>query len=381
MSLAFKKDAEGNLIITPAALQEFTNETVAETVKQLDEKYKLTQPARVPDIIIHGRGHGQHGDKASSEKIVKFFRALGQRDLAVLKELSEGTAADGGRLVPVEFSTDLIATIESYGSARKYSTPISMKSRTFNLNTLTGKVTAYHKDEAAASTASQPTFGEPVLTAKKLFGLTPWTTELFEDSEINIVQNLLMLYAEEMSKKEDDQFYNGDGTVFTGILDTSLVCVDEILTGQAVDSMTYDNVVNVINSLTQGQLAGSMPLWHMSRTVLSAFRKIKDNQLQPILVDPKGSLPATILGFEVNINEVLPVAGAVAADKNFAVFGNIKPWSYFGDRRRVTTQILTEATVAGINLADKDEQALKVTERYAVLHAVPANVARMRTAA
>lgn len=376
--MKFKKDTEGNLIVSPEALQDYTNEVASETAKQIEDKMKLNEPAKVPTIILGGH-HTRGAENKNWEKTIKFFRALAFHDFAVLKELSEGTAADGGRLVPTEFATDLIMLLEQYGSARRYSTQVSMKSKTMNLNSLTGKVTAYWVAEKGAGTASQPTYGEPILTAKKLFGLTPWTTELFEDAELNIVQNLLVLFAEAFSKEEDDEYYNGDGTVFTGILDTSLTAVDTVLSG-LVSTLTYDDVVDVTNSLTRGQLAGSPGVWHMSRSVLNQFRKIKDSNGQPILVDPKGALPATILGYEVEINEVLPAAGDVVAGKCFAAFGNLKQWSYFGDRRRVTTKILSEATVATINLAEKDEEALKTTERVAILHASPENVARLRTA-
>lgn len=377
--MKFKKDAEGNLIVTAEELQNYTNEVAGETARQIDEKLKLTEPVKAPTILIGGN-YSRGAEQKNWKKTIDFFRALGAGDLATLKELSEGVAADGGRLVPTEFSTDLIMLVEQYGSARRFSTGVPMKSKTLNLNSLTGKVVAYWVAEKAAITASQMSIGEPVMTAKKLGGLTPWTTEIFEDSEINIVNNLLILFAEAFAKQEDTEFYSGDGTTFTGILDSTLATTDTPTDGTGVGDTTYDNVVDWLNSLTSGQLAGSPGIIHCSRTVLSMFRKIKDNTGQPILVDPKGSLPATVLGYEVHLNEVLPAASSITTGKKFAIFGNFKPWSYFGDRRRVTTKILDQATVASINLAEQDEEALKVTERVSILHAIPANIACLKTA-
>jgi HK97 family phage major capsid protein len=385
MNLKVEKTQDGKLLLSEDDLRSVVSNAVQEASKQL--LTELSNKFPTPTIINAPVTKDAVSEKRS--KIVRFFKALNDQDretllsmvdLGEVKALNEGSGGAGGFLVPTEFASDLIMMLEDFSVARRYSTIVPMRTLSVKLNSLTGKVTAYWTDELTDITASQPVFAEPVLTAKKLSGLTAWSSEIFEDSEVNIVQNLMLLYAEAFGAKEDDQFFNGANNPFTGIFNVSGT-VTTTLSGTTLSTLTYDKIVECVNSLSRGQLANGTPTWYMHRTVLSYFQNVKDSQNRPIFIQGSGSLPDTILGFPVEKSEACPSASSIAANTKFAIFGNLKPWCYFGDRRAITSRILNEGTVGTVNLATADGEALRITERVGIVIAAPGNIAVMKTSA
>src|SRR5699024_6517081 len=57
--------------------------------------------------------------KEGKEKSAEYIKAVFNRDSAQVKALSEGTAADGGYLVPETFSSEIIRIAPNYGVVRR----------------------------------------------------------------------------------------------------------------------------------------------------------------------------------------------------------------------------------------------------------------------
>ena len=128
------------------------------------------------------------------------------------KALSEGTNYLGGYLVPPEFSTDIIDLRETYGVARQVARVVPMSSDTLTIPRRTGGLTAYFVGEASTITDSNKTWDQVNLVAKKLAALTLWSSELNEDAMISIGDDLAGEIAYAFSQKEDECYFNGDGT-------------------------------------------------------------------------------------------------------------------------------------------------------------------------
>jgi len=400
-----KVNADGSVVFeTVEDLRAEMKKVAADATEAIVKEMKLNAPA-APTIFTGIDLAGREKEKRYG-RIVASFKALATKDYATYGELvkqsyaeakykvagglSEGVNADGAFLTTVDFSNELIATLETYGSARRNCTIVPMTTNVKNLNSLTGKVTAYIVGEGAAATGSKPQFGRPVLTANKIMGYTIWTSELFEDSLINTVDNLIRLFAEAFGLIEDTQFYNGT-TLHAGILGAGMATTNTPCAGASVTpaNITYDNLLDCTVSLSPGQLGVTPGVvttglqnasWKMHRTVFAVCREVKDTQNRPITSDATAAVPPTLLGYPVEFSEVMPLASAVGSGQKFAVFGNLKPWCYFGDRRAPRSKIVDQATLGSDKLAEQDEEALVVTERIAQVIGVPANIACLVTA-
>lgn len=133
-----------------------------------------------------------------------------------------GEDSQGGFLVPEVYRNDLqmialenaivrpngatvIPPIKTDSVKIPYVNDASHASSTF------GGVVAYWTAEAAAKTASKPTFGQMELTPHKLAGLTYTSNELLADSAIALEPLIKRMFGSAWGYFEDDAFINGTG--------------------------------------------------------------------------------------------------------------------------------------------------------------------------
>lgn len=130
---------------------------------------------------------------------------------------NEGTGADGGYLVPTEFSRDIFQT--SYNAVDALLpmtdlTPVQGNSMAFPVDETTpwgaSGVKAYWTNEAAAMNQSKPEFDPAVLRLNKLTALVPVTDELLADSGA-IGSYLTTKTPEAITWKTNEALWNGDG--------------------------------------------------------------------------------------------------------------------------------------------------------------------------
>lgn len=130
---------------------------------------------------------------------------------------NEGSGADGGYLVPTEFSRDIFTT--SYNAVDALLpmtdlTPVQGNSMAFPVDETTpwgaSGVKAYWTNEAAAMNQSKPEFDPAVLRLNKLTALVPVTDELLADSGA-IGSYLTTKTPEAITWKTNEALWNGDG--------------------------------------------------------------------------------------------------------------------------------------------------------------------------
>jgi HK97 family phage major capsid protein len=140
-----------------------------------------------------------------------------QNGLALVKAQNEGTATQGGFLVPEEVSMDIIVLRDSYSLARRVCKVWPMGRDTMTVPKLTSGLTAYAVGEAStdspsAITASTAAWGRVGLVARKWGVLTYLSPELDEDAAVNIGDILAGEIAYAFAKSEDTALFSGDGT-------------------------------------------------------------------------------------------------------------------------------------------------------------------------
>ena len=316
-----------------------------------------------------------------------FIKALARNDYETIKELSatnkdltEGTDSEGGYLVPAPLQNKVYKLLTSLGLVRKEMTIIKMTSSTLDLSTIAAKPTVYWVAEGAQITASDPAFGRKTITAKKIAGIAVMSNELLEDSGVDVINLYIDLIAEGIANEEDKSFFNthSSGDI-TGLLEDTGVNLVTMDTGDdAFSNVDYDNLVDVTMAVHPRERKSAK--WCMNGDIIGYVAKLKTTTNLPVWSDAIAGQPAKLLGYPVLENPQMPDSGDSAASTKFLVFGNFKRY-IVGIRRGFTAKILDEATVNSINLAEKDERAVRITQRIGGVTPTPDAFAVLKTGA
>ena len=335
--------------------------------KKITERFDKEEIGRIKQMLPLSKGE--------QKDIATFFKALIQRDFITAKALSEGTDSAGGYLVPEEFRAGVIDIMNDVGYTRKYGTVIRMNRDVLNIPKTTAKPSVSWVAEGNQISTGQPTFGQVQLTAKKAGVIVPVTTELFEDSAEDINAILFKYFAEAFATAEDNQAFQGDGTVFTGILAVSGTNAVTMGSGEtSFANISADDLMDLIAAVPSRVAANGKFIMH--RTVFALIKKLTDGSGN-YLFDPADK---TIWGYPVITADEMPSTSDDAADTAFVIFGD-PSYLYLGDRRQMTIALADQATVGSDNLFEKEMIAVRATERVAISVAMPNAFAILKTAA
>lgn len=287
-----------------------------------------------------------------------------------LKTLNEGVNEQGGALVPPEFDPMLIRLIETYGVIRQYARISPMASETKVQPRRTAGVTTYWIGEGQTVTPSNPTYDNIGLTAKKLAALSVMSSEISEDSAINIADELAFEMGYAFGLAEDQAAFNGDGTStyggITGVCPKlkGLSATIAYIAGLYVASgnlfsefilADFNNTVALLPTFGDTKDAAwychrAFYYGHMQRLEMAAggvtAREIAEGDRRP---------RPLFLGYPVNFVQVMP-----KTDVNSQIaclLGDMSLAVTMGDRRRRT--IFTDP----YSLSNKDQILIRSTER------------------
>ena len=225
------------------------------------------------------RGFNSFGDFATSVR-----RASGGRNMDERLRIgaaapstfgSEAAGADGGFLVPPQFSTEIfnLAFTEDSLLPMVDNVTTSSNSMVFPKDETTpwgtDGVRAYWQAEATAATATKPKFGTSVMRLHKLMGLVPLTDELLADTNA-LEAYLPNLLGRSIRWKTNEAFLwgNGDGQplgMFTG----AAAVTQAKDSGQAASTVSTTNCTNMIARLPPGSYPRSV--WMITPDALSAL--------------------------------------------------------------------------------------------------------------
>lgn len=328
--------------------------------------------------------------KGAKELSVKFFQAVFAKDRNALKELGSEFASfsgngkktmtefqdsAGGFLVPEEVMGEVDRVADDFGLIRKLSRHIPMGRDTLNFTINTGKPSVTWPGEGGSGTSSQPTLGNVKLQARTAMGLTPISNELMEDANIDTIDMIVELFAEEFAGAEDLQGLDGTGAPFTGILNSAEVNSTTALTDHdTVAEITLKDLSDAIANVKSTVLGGSV--WVFHRTVWNTLKNIQEGSQtvaafatvpNTISMKQEGSNNVTPVGFlwgyPVYLSDQMP--SAPAATEAYGIFGNFKKF-YFGDRKQMAVAVSSEATVGGVSMFETNSTAVRVIERVAL---------------
>ncbi len=272
----------------------------------------------------------------------------------LIKAMNEGTDAEGGTAVPVPLANQFIGYLREAAIGRKLFRVVKMTSETQEFPTTTSGVTREWPGENNTVTESTPATGKITLTAKKMRTKVYSSTELIEDANPDVAQEIVRIMAEEMAFGEDSAFFNGTGSGDTangelsGIRDTTTYTnINTIAAaGADGDEITLPKISSAaekIWSATKGRISATEFICHSK--ILHKLRTLEDTNSRPIFDEATFGSPilkdgaiGTIYGLKVYLSQVLPtnLSKGSATTLTDCIVMNGKEGAFIGDRRKLT---------------------------------------------
>lgn len=339
------------------------------SISERDPDYKGVFPnrKRAKQFGLWVLAIAEHGQVSERARI-----ALDKMD----KALAEGVNSTGGALVPEVFDPTLIVLQEQYGTFRREARNVPMSSDTQSWPKLDGTITVYYPGEAGTITASNPTFQNVQLQAKKGCALTAISSELEEDAAVAIGEIVIQQFARGMAKAEDQAGFLGDGTStywgFTGIAG-ALRAVDgtignikslNVASGNAYSEIIlpdFDDIVGLYPDYADDENVK----WYMHRyfqwtvvrkLVLAYSSNIPTAGTQPM--DVRSGGPGILDGYPIEQVNVMPKTEANS--QICALLANLQLGCYLGIRRGMTIDRSREVYFT------TDQIGLRATWRHAI---------------
>ena len=311
-----------------AKIAQFSSEI--ERVSRMEQMEKeLSKPMNTP---LTGK---PMAEKMQSEKEQKnamhkeaMLKALRSNFRQVDNVLQEKVDADGGYLVPEEYDSRLIQSLEGENIMRQLGHTLTT-SGDHKINIAATTPAAAWIDEGGQLTFGEATFKQALLDAHKLHVAIKVTEELLYDSAFNLENYILEQFGKALANAEADAFLNGDGTGKpTGVFHQTNggTYLTEVATLKA------DDIINLIHALKRPYRKGAVFI--LNDKTIAAIRKLKDNN-GAYMWQPSYQVgePDRLLGYPVYTSQFAP--------ENKIAFGD---FSYYniGDRGTRSFKQLTE---------------------------------------
>lgn len=287
-----------------------------------------------------------------------------------VRALSGGINAAGGYLVPTSFEQAVIINREEYGVFRKHARVLPMDSDTLPVPVRNGGVSAYFTGENASITASDASWTNVTLNARKLAALTRMSSELSEDSLISMADYLADEMAWSFANKEDEAGFNGDGSdTYGGIVGIRPKLIDGTHTAGAVDAASAIDTFAEVVMLDLLNVKSVLPAYAMRDAawyVSSAAHALVFERLavaaggNTLEAYSKGA-ELRFLGFPVRVSQVLPSTTGDLSNVAMILFGDLSKAALMGSRREVRVMVDESRYM------DQDQIAVRSTERFDIV--------------
>jgi len=286
-------------------LQTKPDATAAEILAKTEEIKTIQAKIAAQEALDAGKEFDENGDeKPVNDPVYPNpadhkgpFKSFGEQLMAIMKSTGPGKSVDnrliaiqnaasgsnetnpseGGYLVQQDFSADLLKNVYETGilAPRCRKINIGANSNSIKLNGIDessratgsrwGGVQGSWIAEAGSVTATKPKFRKIELILKKLMAVYYSTDELLQDAAAS-ESILSQAFAEEIKFMVDDAIMNGDGSGKPmGILNAGCLVTQAAESGQAADTVLFENIVNMWSRLVASSRANAV--WYINQEV------------------------------------------------------------------------------------------------------------------
>lgn len=254
--------------------------------------------------------------------------------------------------VPTEISKSLIKNLVNQSVAFAICRHETMSSDKKVLPMLTDEGTAHWVGEGEKIGTSMPSFEYPVLHAKKLAVIIPFTKEKLNDSVISVVGELESAIKDAFVKAIDKAVFFGTDSPFETNIITEAAKENSVDGTGKIDI----DISNAMSKVEANDLSVNAIVSHNG--MKNTMRTLRDASGNALVVTG-GATGSQIY----NTNIFYPANKSWDKIKADILLGDFDR-AVIGTRDGITYDILKEATVGGINLAEQDLVAIKCTMRF-----------------
>ncbi len=346
--------------------------------KEIERRQKLeaidsTAATTMMRAPLVGAPSGNNGEtekqgRASAEYEKGFEAALRSNFREISNVLKEGTAEDGGYLVPDEYDKQITQALHDRNIMRQICRVIKTHGE-HKMNIAGNVPEAAWIDEGEKIDPSSMKFSQVVLDAHKVAVSIPVTEELLNDAGYNVPQFVTDSIGKSIGKSEEKKFLNGDGTKGpVGIFDATnggTVAVTAESTG-----VKPDDIVDLIYSLKKPYRSNAVFVMHDK--MVKAVRKLKDGDGRYMWADSlTAGEPSTLLGYKVYTSEDAPENKIAFGDFQYYVIGDrgtrsitrlgelgaLEGLVYFVGKERVDGKLTLREAIQILTVADSSAAA------------------------
>ena len=275
------------------------------------------------------------------------------------------TGVDGGALVPdPEFVAEIERLTDDYGVAARLATVRSTDRDSVTLLSGTNEISFTKTGEATAQNATKLTYGAATAVLDKYIATLIMTSEIVEDSAVNLFNDATNEIARARAKLFDELVFT-DATY--GLLTPSAgESYKTVTVGSALTDFSADDAMNAQYAVKSSARRNGR--FFMHPTVWNVLRQTKEATTGGYLFGGPGqAVTPTIDGIPVELVDVMPAVGQIASNKAFAVYGDLSRIQLHVKRLLETkvfdAGVVKDAGGSDINLITQDSWAMRATLR------------------
>lgn len=338
--------------------------------KALGKKHSVEELSEIKIALPMRKNAGKQITEIS-QKSVEFMSALFTGDKQKLQVLSEGTAGDGGYLVPEEFANMIVEDIRDQNIMRQIASVMTTNTDTLHIPSLTSRPHAAWRAEKAVKATTTANFSENVLTPYSLAAIVGLSNELVADASLgvggSIVNYIAGLMSTALAEEEEKAFWTGNGSGKPTGVDGGSYTLRTVAAGAgASDSQRADAIISAISNTPQGYR--NRGVWVGNMGTWGEIARLKDGQNRYLLSDLAGSNTQLLKGRPVYESNFL--AGGTLLYGDFTYYQIV-------DREGISVRISDEATVAGSSAFEKNLTYVRVEKRVDGELLLPAAVTKV----
>jgi HK97 family phage major capsid protein len=297
-----------------------------------------------------------------------------QRVANIKASMQEDTDSEGGYLVFPEYRNEVLSYIREESVALQDARVVPMASDVAYYPRENSTVSVTITDEENDATASNPTFEQVTLTAKRHDAYATASNELLNDQSIpgGIVAILMSQFNEAVGQKIDSATFIGSGDPVSGVFLSAGYSVVFGSGSSAFSELLESDIREVISKIPTSRLAGAKFYCHRSPAWTYLYG-LKDGDDRPLFIpSTTRENPHQVYGYPLRLPEKAPSSSA--ADTGFIVFGNLRGFM-IGERLGNIEMIVDPYT-----LGKSYQTNFYIFTRWAYAHGLPNNYARIVTA-
>lgn len=312
------------------------------------------------------------------DKAMWFAQKAWDDDLGdtVTKALAAGDFTAGGFMVPDDMAADIIDLLRPRSVVRAAGAPtVPMPNGTLTLPKQTGDVSATYVGENKAISASEPTGGQIILSAKKLAAMTPISNDLLDyapGTQADVfVRNSLV---RRVATREDAAFIRDDGSAGTprGLRHWAQAANVTATNGSSTSALVELDFKDLIQDLEGNNVDMSGPAWFMaprSKNHLLTLRDTNGNLIYPEL----RSANPTIHTFPIYVTNNIPTNLGAGSNESELYLVNM-PDTLIGEAGGLEIEVDPGASYTDggslVSAFERDQTVIRAILRhdFAVLH-------------